>query len=497
MASVIGSSAMDRATDVASNSDRSLGVSPKPTRAQYLANLLRLSRPGGEAGGEAAPFSQSQALGSSGLAPGLHESIATLQNQAAARIPELAIPSNRDEAWRFTDLSRLLATRLTSQPPDERRFVPTAIAPYILPGTLRIVFVNGVYVAALSDLGTVDPTESAVTIGNASALASLASLECLAKLPDAEEVFTTLNTASFGDIAVISVQRNAVLTQPIHVLFVAAGEASALGEAHGTLSHPRCLVVAETGSSLTLIEDYVSLDDGPSFTNAVTEIIVAENASVNHSRIQRQSAQSFHIGKTAVIQAQDSRYSNIAVQIGGALSRHNLEVHHQGSQVESNLSGLAIASGTQLVDTHSNIQYNEPHCQSDQLYKAIATDQARSVFNGRVHVPQKAQKTNAKQLNRNLLLSNRARIDTKPQLEIVADDVKCTHGATVSQLEDDQVFYLQSRGIDREQAQKLLIEAFGLEILLKLPSETLRQTLANSVMQLTEKSTENSMEKSI
>jgi Fe-S cluster assembly protein SufD len=491
MGNVMGSSAMGRPTDVVSDSDRSLEVSPQPTRAQCLANLLQLSRPGGETAPFSRCFSQSQALVSSGMAQSLHERIATLQNQAAARIPELAIPSNRDEAWRFTDLSRLLSTSLTNQPPDgranqqpdEQRFVPTAIASYVLPGTSRMVFVNGVYAADLSDLGTVS---EAITIGNASALASSTSLaESLAKLPDSEEVFTTLNTASFCDIAVISAQRNAVLTQPIHVLFVSAGDSSELGEANRTLSHPRCLVVAETGSSLTLIEEYVSLGDGPSFTNAVTEIVLAENASVNHSRIQRQSAQSFHIGKTAVIQAQDSRYTNIAVQIGGELSRHNLEVHHQGSQVESNLYGLAIASGDQLVDTHSNIQYNEPHCQSDQLYKAIATDKARSVFNGRVHVPQNAQKTNAKQLNRNLLLSNRARIDTKPQLEIVADDVKCTHGATVSQLEDDQVFYLQSRGIDRGQAQKLLIEAFGLEILLKLPSETLRRTLAKRVMQLT------------
>ena len=347
-----------------------------------------------------------------------------------------------------------------------------AIASFTLPDTHRLVFVNGVYSAELSELGNV---AGAIMIGNG---AALADDSVIAKLPGADEVFTTLNTASFSDIAVIQAARNAALEQPIHLLFVSTGEATAI--------HPRMLVVAETGSSLTLIEDYVTLGEGQSLTNAVTEIVLKDNAEVKHSLIQRDNDAAFYIGKTAVTQQRDSRYTNIAVNVGGGLARHNLEVHHQGVQVESNLYGLAIASGNRLVDTHSNIQYSEPHCQSDQLYKAIATDKGRSVFNGRVDVPQKAQQTNANQLNRNLLLSNRARIDTKPQLEIVADDVKCTHGATVSQLEDNQVFYLQSRGIDRESAQKLLIEAFALEILQKLPSEPLSQALAKQVMQLAE-----------
>ncbi len=459
-------------SQVVTNSDREVRQSPAEKRAAYLMGLLVIARDRRnerqfvQTDDEATP-----------IAAQAFEGIAKLQTQAAARIPELAIPSTRDEAWRFTDLSKLLSANFVAagavQGQDEPQFVLTGdwIAPYVLPDTHRLVFVDGVFSAEWSDLAGIGET---LVLGNASVLTDTTHL---AKLPDADEVFTTLNTASFRDLAVIQAQRNATVEQPIHLLFVSTAGA--------TLANPRTLVVAEAGSSLTLIEDYVSLGQGQAFTNAVTELVLKDNAEVRHSLIQRDNDAAFFLNKTAVLQARDSRYTNIAVQLGGALSRHNLEVHHDGTQVESNLYGLAIASNHRLVDTHSNIQYREPHCQSDQLYKAIATDNARSVFSGRVDVPQAAQQTNATQLNRNLLLSNRARIDTKPQLEIVADDVKCTHGATVSQLEDDEIFYLQSRGIDRENAQRLLIEAFTTEILQKLPVGALRQSLIQHVMQLT------------
>ncbi|MGA0200453.1 MAG: Fe-S cluster assembly protein SufD, partial [Prochlorotrichaceae cyanobacterium] len=183
-------------------------------------------------------------------------------------------------------------------------------------------------------------------------------------------------------------------------------------------------------------------------------------------------------GKTAVHQSQNSRYTNISLLLGAKLSRHNLEVFHQGEQVDTQLHGLALVTGTQIADTHSSIVYQYPHCSSDQLYKAIVDDRGRSIFNGRVYVPQAAQLTNAAQLNRNLLLSSKARVDTKPQLEIVADNVKCAHGATVSQLEDDEIFYLQSRGINRQSAKNLLLDAFAREIINKVPLTSLRETLA-------------------
>jgi len=441
------------APEMQSNSDRVEKQSPAEKRAACLQQLLEASSTGGVA------------------------SLAALQSQATALVSELAIPYTRDEDWRFTDLSKLVAARFVAA--GGAAVTADAVASFILPEaqSSRIVFVDGVYNAELSDLSAA----SNVTVGNADTLATdTATASHIAQLPGSEEVFTTLNTATFADVAVVQVAKKAVVEAPIHLLFVSTG-----GD---RISQPRCIIVAGASSHVSLIEDYVSIGEGSSLCNAVTEIVVEANAQVHHSLIQREAMSTFHIGKTSVIQAQDSRYTNVAVQIGAALSRHNIETHHQGTQVETNLYGLALVAGEQLADTHSNIQYNHPHCQSDQLYKAIATDKGRSVFSGRVGVPKLAQQTRAAQLNRNLLLSNKARVDTKPQLEIIADDVKCSHGATVSQLEDDQVFYLQSRGIDRDSAQHLLIEAFAAEILLKLPAASLRETLTATVTQRTESS---------
>ena len=442
------------APEMQSNSDRVEKQSPAEKRAACLQQLLEISKTDGVA------------------------ALSELQAHAAALASELAIPSTRDEDWRFTDLSKIVAAQFVAA--DGKASISAdAIADFVLPEaqSSRIVFVDGVYSAELSDLSAADN----VTVGNSDALATVS--KHVAQLPGSEEVFTTLNTATFADVAVVHVAKKAIAKTPLHLLFVSTG--------NNRISQPRCMVVAEASSQVSLVEDYVSVGsahggDGSGFSNAVTEIVVEANAQVEHSLIQREAMGSFHIGKTSVIQAQDSRYTNIAVQIGAALSRHNVETHHQGTQVETNLYGLALVAGTQLADTHSNIQYNHPHCQSDQLYKAIATDKGRSVFSGRVGVPKLAQQTSAAQLNRNLLLSNKARVDTKPQLEIIADDVKCSHGATVSQLEDDQVFYLQSRGIDRDSAQHLLIEAFAAEILLRLPVASLRESLTATVTQRTE-----------
>jgi Fe-S cluster assembly protein SufD len=238
-----------------------------------------------------------------------------------------------------------------------------------------------------------------------------------------------------------------------------------------------------------LIEDYVSsltphsLPLIPNFTNAVTEIWVEENAQVSHTRIERESGAAFHIGKSAIAQARDSRYTCNAITLGAKLSRHNLEVFQTGEQTETTLNGLTMIAEQQLADTHSAIALNHPHGTSNQLHKCIVADRAHAVFNGKVFVPQAAQLTNAGQLNRNLLLSPKARVDTKPQLEITADNVKCSHGATVSQLDDEEVFYLQSRGLDEDDARNLLINAFATEIINQLPLASLRETLSKVISQ--------------
>jgi Fe-S cluster assembly protein SufD len=255
----------------------------------------------------------------------------------------------------------------------------------------------------------------------------------------------------------------------------------AYGEQETSFVQPRTLVVAETGSSITLIEEYIGT--GEYFTNAVTEIFVQGNSRVNHTRLQQESDASYHIGKTAVAQERDSHYTLNEINLGAKLSRHNPEVWQQGEQTETNLNGLTVATGEQISDTHSIIALSKPHGTTNQLHKCIVGDRAHTVFNGKVFVPKEAQLTDATQLNRNLMLSPKARIDTKPELQITADNVKCAHGATVSQLEAEEIFYLRSRGLSQADANQLLIDAFATEIIDRLPLESLRQRITQTIEQ--------------
>jgi len=255
------------------------------------------------------------------------------------------------------------------------------------------------------------------------------------------------------------------------------------------ITQPRCLIVAEPGSAVTIIEHYGTAEPGcPDsrkahvyFNNAVTEIWVEENAQVNHTRVQRDAGDAFHIGKTAVSQSRNSRYTCHSVSLGASLSRHNLDIFQTGEGTETTLNGLTLIGGEQLSDTHSAIALNYPNSVTRQLNKCIVDDKSHGVFNGKIFVRKGAQLTDAGQLSRNLLMSSKARVDTKPQLEIIADNVKCSHGATVSQLNEDEMFYLQSRGLDVDTSRHLLIDGFAGEILSKLPLDSLRQMLARCV----------------
>ncbi|MEH2229249.1 MAG: Fe-S cluster assembly protein SufD [Nostoc sp.] len=407
-----------------------------------------------------------------------------LRQSAANWVRHSIIPTTREEEWRFTDLSSLRKVQFNV---ETRNFASVASVELdILPeaANSRLVFVNGVFAPELS---AVSDLPSGIVVSN---LAGLSAVEqegvqqYLAQAEGAQEVFTALNTAGINDAAVVWVKKNVVIETPIHLVFISvAGETA-------TISQPRCLVVAESGSQVTLVEEYTNREGAKGakeevyLTNAVTEVWVGDNAQVSHTRVEQESAEVFHIGKTAIAQARDSRYTCHAITLGAKLSRHNLEILQTGEQTQTTLNGLTIISGKQLSDTHSAIALNYPHGTSDQLHKCIVGDRAHAVFNGKVFVPKLAQLTNASQLNRNLLLSSKARVDTKPQLEITADNVKCAHGATVSQLEDDEIFYLQSRGIDENDARKLLINAFAAEVINKIPVPSLREILLNTVNNL-------------
>jgi Fe-S cluster assembly protein SufD len=403
--------------------------------------------------------------------------IQALRDRAAVRVGEQTFPTTRDEEWRFTDLSPLLQTQFEAAIDHPSAANLDSVSDFVLPEaeSSRLVFVNGVYAPSLSSLANLP---NGLIVSNLSALPERDGdrLQAyLGKQPGAEEVFTALNTAGLSDAAIVWVPKHVVVETPIHLLFIATTRSTP------ALVQPRCLVVAEPNSAVTLVEDYVAIGEGLHFTNAVTEIWVAENAQVEHVRLQRDDRASFHIGKTAVSQARDSRYTCHAVSLGARLSRHNLDLYQTGEQTHTVLNGLTMIQGEQVADLHSAIALTQPYGTSRQLHKCIVNDRAHAVFNGKVFVPKAAQQTDAGQLNRNLLLSPKARVDTKPQLEIVADNVKCTHGATVGQLDTDEVFYLQSRGIDAASARSLLIYAFAFEIIDPLPIASLRQTLSQLV----------------
>jgi len=401
-----------------------------------------------------------------------------LHERAALWVRKSVLPTNRDEEWRFTDLSSLRKVQFNVETLDATSVQADTL---LLPeaANSRLVFLNGVYSPELS---AVADLPDGVVVSNLTGLPVAYRQrvqQYLAQTEGAHEVFTALNTSGIKDVAVVWVAKNVVVETPIHLVFLVAGEAP-------SISLPRCLVVAQTGSSVTLVEEFTNRRGAESaekvyFTNAVTEIWVEENAQVSHTRLELEGAEAFHIGKTAVSQARDSRYTCHAIALGGKLSRHNLEILQTGEQTETTLNGLTMIGGNQLGDTHSAIALNYPYSTSRQLHKCIVGDRAHGVFNGKVFVPKPAQLTDAAQLNRNLLLSPKARVDTKPQLEITADNVKCAHGATVSQLEDDEIFYLQSRGIDENDARNLLINAFAAEIINQIPVPSLRERLTQTV----------------
>lgn len=382
-------------------------------------------------------------------------------------LSRLSVPTRKDEDWRFIDLSSLTAAKFVTA-----KNVNALCESLPEAKNSRLVFVNGVYSQQLSDLSGLPP---GVFVGSLNNLPpEYNAAEYFARQSGAD-AFTALNTAGGRDIAVVWVNKNVVIETPLHLMFIADGELEA------NFTQPRTLVVGETGSSISLVEEYVGT--GEYFTNAVTEVFVKSNARVNHTRIQQESEASYHIGKTAISQEKDSHYTIGEINLGAKLSRHNPEVWQRGEQTETNLNGLTVATGEQTSDTHSIIALTKPYGTTDQLHKCIVGDRAHTVFNGKVFVPKEAQLTNATQLNRNLLLAPKARVDSKPELQITADNVKCAHGATVSQLEAEEIFYLRSRGLSEADANQLLIDAFAAEIIDRIPLKSLRTRITQTIEQ--------------
>ena len=403
----------------------------------------------------------------------------SLRSAAMERVGALAAPNTHDEAWRFTSLAALNRQTLhTVQAPTPLQ--PNDIARWIIPeAAQRIVFVDGVHAPQLGS----NVSASALTVSTlAQALAThphVLAAHLGQHASDPQQRFTALNTAHLVDAAIVIAPRNTATDAPVHLLFVATQP--------DVSTHPRTLVVAEEGSKLSLIEDYVTLTDGAYFTNTVTELALEANVHVVHIRLQRESASAFHIASCALSQAHASHYHGISIALGAEISRLDTTAQQHGEGTHCALDGLAHIAGQQVADTHTCITHAQPHGTSRQLHKCIVADTAHVVFNGRVQVRPGAQKTDSAQSSRTLLLGPRAQVNTLPQLEINADDVRCTHGATVGQMDSEEVFYLQSRGLTTEAARSLLTYAFAAEVVARIPVASVRQQLENTVMQHTSK----------
>ena len=403
-----------------------------------------------------------------------------IRKAAISRFSELGFPTTRDEEWKFTSVAPLAGVPFKPVGGLEVNGLTSNHLKRFTLGELdciRLVFVNGRFSGELSSLR---PMSSGTKVSSlAAALDShrdLLELNLTRNAGYQNHAFVTLNTAFLEDGAFVHVPAGKVVEQPIHLLFVATAPEGA------TVSHPRNLIVVGENSQVAIVESYVGLEEGVYFTNAVTQIVAGRNAVIDHYKLQQESMEAFHIATLAVHQDRGSNFTSHSISLGGARVRNDVNAGLDGEGAECTLNGLYMAAGQQLIDNHTRIDHAKPHCASHELYKGILDGNAKGVFTGKIYVHPDAQKTDAKQTNKTLLLSPNATINTKPQLEIFADDVKCTHGATIGRLDEDAIFYLQSRGIGRKDARSLLTYAFANDIVSRIKIPPIRAYLEETLL---------------
>jgi Fe-S cluster assembly protein SufD len=394
-----------------------------------------------------------------------------LRQSAFARFAEVGFPTTHDEDWRFTNVAAIAKAAFRLATAGAKSVTKDAVASFALPSALcQLVFVDGYFVPEFSVIGALPRGVKVTSLADA-INTDPASLEAhLGRYLDIQrDAFLALNTAFAHDGGYVFVPKNTVVEQPIHLLFVSTSSDSPL------MTHPRNLIVAEDGSQVAVVEDYVSLGSGVTFSNTATELVAGGSAVVSHYMIEREDTNAFNISTLRMQQGRSSNVSTHSILLGGGLVRNNVHPVLNGDGAECLINGLFLGDGTQHLDNYMLVEHAQPHCESRQFYNGILDGKAHGVFHGRIIVHKDAQKTDAKQTNRNLLLSDDAQIDTKPQLEIYADDVKCTHGATIGQIEENALFYLRSRGIDERSARKLLLLAFANECLDRMKEEPVRK----------------------
>jgi Fe-S cluster assembly protein SufD len=404
-----------------------------------------------------------------------------LRQRAIARFEELGFPTTKHEDWRFTNITPILKHlfRFGLESPAN-----TVEIPFRIPQPCsELVFCNGVYSPSLSFPNHLPKGAMLTNLGEAVLLHPHLIEPYLGRLIRAEDAFSALNTAFLHDGAFLYIPDGTVVDQPLHLIFITTSTADP------SMHHPRNLLVFGKNVSATVIETYLADSADVYFTNAATEVFVGEASNVRHYKVQEENEKSFHIATTTARQERNSNYASISLTIGAQLSRNNSNVILDGEGAECSLDGLYLIHGKQHSDNQTSIDHAQPHCTSHELFKGVLSGRSGAVFNGKIIVRKDAQKTNARQTNKNLLLSDGTHVNTKPQLEIRADDVKCTHGATIGQLEAEPLFYLKSRGIDDQTARRLLTYGFANQVIDPVAPERLRKLFDEILMKRLEDQT--------
>ncbi len=403
-----------------------------------------------------------------------------LQRSAIARFRDLGFPTTRDEEWKYTNVDPILAVdfaKANGHAPAAEEPAEIVLSSFSEEADNRLVFVNGLHSPGLSSLRRVPSGVRVLSLAEALANDDRIVENHLARYARyQEQTFTALNTAFAADGAVIHVPEGIAVEAPIHVVYASIGTAAPF------VAQPRNLLLLESGSRTRIVESYVGVGVQAYFTNVVTEIVGGEGATIDHYRLQREGNSGFHIGALDARLHSNCALTAHAITLSGSLVRNDVRVVLAGEGAECFLNGLYLIDGNQHVDNHTEIEHLKPRATSLELYKGILGGHARAVFNGKILVHKDAQKTNARQTNKNLLLSENAVVNTKPQLEIHADDVKCSHGSTIGQLDRDALFYLRSRGLDLTDAQSLLSYAFASDVVGRITIEPMRARLDEYLM---------------
>jgi Fe-S cluster assembly protein SufD len=421
----------------------------------YLRGFEKFSRNGGAA---APPWARS------------------LRLSAITRFEELGFPSTKNEDWHFTSVAPIAERDFAPLTATASRVSAAQLAPFTFGASdwHTLVFVNGRFDAALSSTAALPDGVSVLPLARAYDELPLLLEQHLGRIASMDaHTFTALNAAFINDGAVVHVAQDVEVARPIHLVYVSDEQAV------NGIAQPRNLIVLDRFAKATVIESYVTVARGAGayFTNTVTEATIGDGATLTHLKLQRESAQAYHVGTLDVRQARDSHLVSFSFAVGAALSRTNVYTELRGEGGGATLNGLYLGDDAQTIDHQTRIEHVAPNCYSRELYKGILDGASHGVFNGKVYVHPAAQKTDGKQTNNTLLLSERAQIDTKPQLEIFADDVKCTHGATVGRLDETSLFYMKSRGINARTARELLTYAFAADVLETIELAEVREGL--------------------